>query len=77
MPRRSLRCPECGWCPRAEAYKHLQKVDAGEVAPWLAQWDEVPKYGLEELDCFEVLGADEGNLICPRCACEFLVNNVA
>jgi hypothetical protein len=35
--------------------------------------DTVPELGEEELEYFEAGGADEGNVICPRCACEFSV----
>ncbi|MHA2067986.1 MAG: hypothetical protein ACXABY_26795 [Candidatus Thorarchaeota archaeon] len=70
MPRRSLRCPECGYCPRGEAYKQLKEEEAGLR---LRVLDDVPALGIEELDFFEVLGADEGNVICPRCACKFAV----
>lgn len=54
-------CPDCGFCPAThETFgPYFGDVHPEELTPG------------ERLDEFEVLGADEGNLICPLCSCEF------
>ena len=52
-----VRCPGCGFSPIEEA-RYTPNTD-------------MPRTREEVLDRFEVLGADEGNVLCPMCSCEF------
>ncbi len=56
-----IRCPDCGYSPIDEA------SESGEG------WGQTtaPTTREEALDFFDVLLADEGNVICQVCACEF------
>lgn len=53
--RTTLRCPACGYRPE------------DEVGPDT----DAPATEDEALDFFDVLGADEGCLFCPKCGQEF------
>ncbi len=60
MPKprvRDIVCPGCGY----SVMKHA-KEDPHTDAPTARE---------EALDFFEVAGCDEGNVMCPECACEF------
>lgn len=50
-----LRCPGCGYCPA--------ELDI-PLTPMNFACDH-------ELDYFDCAGADEGNLLCTQCSCEF------
>ncbi len=50
-------CPACGFSPRNLARQEPEKNTALRTRE-------------DELDYFEVLGCDDGNVMCPECACE-------
>lgn len=62
MPKIPLRCPSCGYSPYDEERKRDVLVQGGLEGP--SCYDEA-------LDYFEVTGAEEGNVFCPRCSQEF------
>ena len=48
-----LKCPDCGFCP-------------AERARYNSRW-AAPETYLDELDDFDILGAEDGCLVCPEC----------
>lgn len=56
-----VRCPECGYSPIDEARESGEGWDL-TTEPTTREW---------ALEFYDVLLADEGNVICQVCACEF------
>jgi hypothetical protein len=64
-----IRCPGCGYSPVQSAITDPKLMSDIMRYPVCETQDDV-------LDCFDVLGADEGNLICLECAREFNPNEL-
>lgn len=54
-----MQCPDCGSTePTQEEIDGMARHNVG-------------KLGSDPLDWWEVLGCDDGNVMCPSCSCEF------
>ncbi len=66
----TIRCPDCGYTafdvvlsPAGKPFYHYQSIQNLEN-----------DFSIEnQLELFDVLGSDEGNVFCPECANEFKV----
>ena len=56
-PAYDIRCPSCGFSPCEEAR--------------YTRHTSIPRDQDDVLDCFDVVGCDDGNIMCQECACEF------
>lgn len=59
-----LRCPGCGYSP-------MDSVSPEPITMAERRRHPACETREEALECFDVLGADEGCVFCPECACEF------
>ena len=66
-----IECPACGYSVKDYP---LNAADLGpEMFTNLQEMNKKGRGGVYELDFFDTLGADEGNVFCPRCSEEFPV----
>lgn len=66
-----MKCPECKYDP-VEAARANPLQNSALVT---AEGELQPDAEVYILDAFEILGADDGNVFCPRCGCEFPVDD--
>lgn len=65
-PNKIIRCPGCGWSP---VYLLPRRGVYGVPNLWESGDLDWPVW--MQLEFFDVLGCDEGNVMCRECACEF------